>query len=262
MKIILSILILFFIVSCKKDTKQVPVLAFVVNTRAAGDAPFILRPPQSNSGGAFTYTSDNPAVAAISGSEITIKGTGSANITAVQVASADYREAKATAVFTVVPAGTIVAGQVYAGGIVVHLLTVSGVVHGYVVSEEDISVSSAWTNGSLLTTTATSAAIGGGMANTTKIIAALGEGTYAAKLCVNYRGGGFTDWFLPSSGELALVAARKNLVGGISETNYWSSTEAATVANANFVFMGPGNTAGISAFSKVYQYKVKAFRYF
>jgi hypothetical protein len=75
----------------------------------------------------------------------------------------------------------------------------------------------------------TSADIGAGYANTQTIIAALsgaGETGRAAQLCAAYSGGGFTDWFLPSQGELrALAEAFFTL--GISTIggSIWSSTE-------------------------------------
>ena len=51
-------------------------------------------------------------------------------------------------------------------------------------------------------TGATDTAIGTGAKNTTKIIAVLGNKAVAALLCRNYRGGGYSDWFMPSIGEL------------------------------------------------------------
>jgi len=54
--------------------------------------------------------------------------------------------------------------------------------------------------------------IGTGASNTQKIVAKFGnaepygnETDYAAKLCADYRGGGYDDWFLPSRDELGLM---------------------------------------------------------
>jgi hypothetical protein len=70
-----------------------------------GDAPFNLTPPTTNSGGAFTYTSSNNAVATISGSTVTIVGVGTSTITATQAATGSYATGSATATLTVsVPA--------------------------------------------------------------------------------------------------------------------------------------------------------------
>ena len=50
-------------------------------------------------------------------------------------------------------------------------------------------------------------------------------GSYAAKLCRDYRGGGFSDWYLPAKDELNLLYAQKSLVGGFVNEIYWSSSE-------------------------------------
>ena len=84
----------------------VPTLgALVVPNKVFGDPTFNLTPPTTNSGGAFTYTSSNTAVATISGSTVTIVGVGNSTITATQAATASYATGSATATLTVsVPA--------------------------------------------------------------------------------------------------------------------------------------------------------------
>ena len=47
-------------------------------------------------------------------------------------------------------------------------------------------------------------AVGTGKANTAAIVSTFGTG-YAASLCQNLSLNGYSDWFLPSTGELALV---------------------------------------------------------
>lgn len=70
-------------------------------------------------------------------------------------------------------------------------------------------------------------AIGTGKSNTQAIIESCGEANLAAKLCTEYRGGGKSDWFLPSKDELYLIYAnlRKNAIGGFAVNPYWSSSE-------------------------------------
>ena len=69
----------------------------------------------------------------------------------------------------------------------------------------------------------TGAAIGTGRANTIIILNADGNAP-AAKACIDYRGGGMSDWFLPSRDELnALYRARSQV--GISTGFFWSSTQ-------------------------------------
>jgi hypothetical protein len=76
---------------------------FSVPTKASGDAPFTLTAPTSNSSGAFTYSSSNPAVATVSGSTVTIIATGTTTITATQAATATHGSNSISATFTVTP---------------------------------------------------------------------------------------------------------------------------------------------------------------
>ena len=73
----------------------------------------------------------------------------------------------------------------------------------------------------------TGTAVGSGKANTDAIIAAQGNGSYAASLCKNLTLGGYSDWFLPSKDELDLMY--KNLKtkgsGGFGEGWLWSSSQ-------------------------------------
>ena len=55
----------------------------------------------SNSPGAFTFTSSNPAVASVSGGEISTVSTGTSTITATQAAAGDYLSGSVTALMTV-----------------------------------------------------------------------------------------------------------------------------------------------------------------
>ncbi|MGB3392398.1 MAG: autotransporter domain-containing protein [Stenotrophomonas sp.] len=55
-----------------------------------GEADFDLPPPQSNSSGAFTYASSNPAVATVNGRTVTLVGEGSTTLTATQAATSNY----------------------------------------------------------------------------------------------------------------------------------------------------------------------------
>jgi hypothetical protein len=108
--------------------------------------------------------------------------------------------------------------------------------HGLVCAIEDQSVGIQWYNGSNTTTGATATAIGTGSANTTAIIANQGavETAYAAGLARAYRGGGYTDWFLPSKDELNEMYQNMATINSTAAANdgsafstnfYWSSTE-------------------------------------
>jgi hypothetical protein len=70
-------------------------------TKTYFDGSFIITNPTSTSTGAFTYTSDNAAVATISGNTVTIIGAGTANITATQAADATYSSGSSIVSLTV-----------------------------------------------------------------------------------------------------------------------------------------------------------------
>lgn len=75
----------------------------------------------------------------------------------------------------------------------------------------------------------TGTGIGTGQSNTTKIIGIQGTGsTYASQLCDALVYGGYTDWFLPSKGELDLIYTNLKACGVCSFEHgyYWSSSEA------------------------------------
>ncbi|MEN5207811.1 fibronectin type III domain-containing protein [Stenotrophomonas terrae] len=55
-----------------------------------GEADFELPLPQSNSSGAFTFTSSNPAVATVNGRTVSLVGEGSATLTATQAATPNF----------------------------------------------------------------------------------------------------------------------------------------------------------------------------
>ena len=71
--------------------------------------------------------------------------------------------------------------------------------------------------------------VGFGRLNTAAIVAAHGEGTYAAAVAAAFRGGGRSDWFLPSKDELDLIYRHLH-VGPSRLTKIagavWTSTEA------------------------------------
>lgn len=70
-------------------------------------------------------------------------------------------------------------------------------------------------------------AIGTGKTNTATIIKRCEKSGIAAKAAADYRGGGKSDWFLPSKDELDLIYKNLKLIGaaGITNDAYWSSSE-------------------------------------
>jgi hypothetical protein len=134
-------------------------------------------------------------------------------------------------------------GDVYQGGKVAYIL-VNGdpgydatTQHGLIAATSDQSRSITWdrltgefplyqgTNRGAIGT-----AIGTGFSNTSNIIASQGiiATNYAAGLARAYKGGGYTDWYLPSKDELNKLYLNRVAIGGfISNSNglYWSSSE-------------------------------------
>ena len=65
-------------------------------TKNYGDADFIVTPPQTNSTGTFTYTSNNPSIATINGDLLTIHGIGTTTITVNQATTTNYLSGSTT----------------------------------------------------------------------------------------------------------------------------------------------------------------------
>ena len=87
--------------------------------------------------------------------------------------------------------------------------------------------------------TATSA--GTGLANTQKIVSGCSDAnadfSVAAKVASNYRGGGKSDWFLPSKDELKLLFENRSAVGkSFSAAQYWSSSQDTSVLSWSLDF--------------------------
>ena len=102
--------------------------------------------------------------------------------------------------------------------------------------------------------------IGTGRKNTGIIISILDEKAPAATLCANYRLGGKTDWFLPSSDELVQLYNNKTYVGNFSLTFYWSSSQMANSAeNAWRHAFDNGNAGTVSKFNRCYIRAIRAF---
>lgn len=110
-------------------------------------------------------------------------------------------------------------------------------------ASEDQSVIAKWGCYGKSIPGATGIAVSTGKSNTKALLENCGEANMAAKLCTAYRGGGKSDWFLPSKDELNLMYTnlKKNGVGSLASATYWSSSE------------GSANVAWAQSFSSGYK---------
>lgn len=134
-------------------------------------------------------------------------------------------------------------GDSYGGGIIFYVDSTGG--HGLISSLSDQSIAAPWDPISFPTVScdAYDSAIGSGKLNTAKICNKLATLNNAARICSNYRGGGFSDWFLPSLLELRQMYIHKHKIGNLSDEYYWSSTEYWSIQRNSafqFSFLHPG----------------------
>lgn len=114
-------------------------------------------------------------------------------------------------------------GENFGGGIIIRVDDESGL-HGTIVAKEDQSRGCYWSFGGKAgkpeVETPVSALI-----NTNKINDFYGGQNTAAKIARDYRGGGFTDWALPTQFELTAIYKNRALLGSY-HSQYWSCQEA------------------------------------
>ena len=189
-----------------------------------------------NAGGVVTLTAD-PDYENKSSYSFTVTATDAAGTTAAT-----------TVTFSITDVNEIVVevGDSYEGGIVFYLapsptdLDGDGVNDtGLIYANSNYTTTKSWNSGgwcSSCSSISTSTAIGTGATNTTAIINEYGSGTAtAAGFARAYNGGGFNDWFLPSTLEQdALInyfiekypaSGGWSEWGGIRSNVYWSSTQ-------------------------------------
>jgi hypothetical protein len=113
-------------------------------------------------------------------------------------------------------------GQTYGGGVIFYLDGTGQ--HGLISATTDQITAAPW--GCMGTSiSGTSTAIGTGQANTTLIVNGCSEAGIAARICNDLVLNGYSDWFLPSKGELYEMYTERAAIGGFASFNYWSSSE-------------------------------------
>ena len=112
----------------------------------------------------------------------------------------------------------------------------------------------------------TSDAVGSGAENTRLINAGCATAGIASRLAADSTAEGFTDWFIPSIDELALIYnnLKVNSLSNLQSWNYWSSTQGTTSAYGKYWWFGSGAVSGQtdknnSAGSNMYVRPIRAF---
>jgi len=172
-----------------------------------------------------TWTSGNTSAATVNAAGlVTIVTAGTASITATSTDNSGVLGSYTVSSYIVGSAGP-------AGGIVFHIKAAYSSGWRFMeVAPSDASSGIIWCISSSLNSLAIAAgtAIGTGKDNTAAIISHEGTASsYAALVCKNSSLGGYSDWFLPSLGELTEVYNALKPIGLLTgfSTNYWSSTQ-------------------------------------
>jgi hypothetical protein len=161
------------------------------------------------------------------------KTNGSKTVT-INYAEDNGCTAAAATASTPTTVSTLIVGETFQGGKVVSATYLAGETHGLIVALADQSTEIAWITGGSTQTTLngnTSTAMGTGQANTNFMKAQSGYTGGAAKVCDDYTNtetgtGIYSDWYLPSLNELALLCNNKTSLGGFTtDAYYWSSSE-------------------------------------
>lgn len=144
-------------------------------------------------------------------------------------------------VFTTLTPATPYLGQNYAGGIIFYIDGTGE--HGLVCATADQG-SYSW--GCEGTSIATGTAVGTGATNTAAILASCGTANIAAQACDSLVLNGYSDWFLPSVNELALMYTNLAAQGLGSFGNYYWSSSQADANSANLYYFGGGYSFNVS----------------
>lgn len=99
--------------------------------------------------------------------------------------------------------------------------------HGLVCAPEDQANVAEWGCEGTKIPGADGTVVGTGNQNTTDIVNGCFTAGIAAKICYDLVLNTYSDWYLPSQDELALMYTKlkKNKLGGFADAYYWSSTE-------------------------------------
>jgi hypothetical protein len=219
----------------------------ILRTSASGTAVYVERHfPTTNENGLVTIEIGNGTT--VSGSFGTIDWSsdtyyiktetdlnGGANYTITgtsQILSVPYALHAKTAEKITGNVFTHYIGELYGGGLIFYIEPMKDSLneeHGLIVSTEDVG----WADFQSLFFFHGSTSMWNGLENTNYIITHADVPVQGADLCVNYRGGGFSDWYLPSIREFQLLwrncfeimmALNLEDIHPYFGSNYWSSS--------------------------------------
>ena len=253
-------------------TSSTAILGGVLSSTGGATTTIGMMYSTSSTFGTFSTTSINTNAVA---------GTYTTTISGLSAVTTYYAKAYATntagttygpTISFATPVAPIAVGDSYGGGKVFYIFQpadqgyVANETHGLIAATVDQSTGIRWYNSNFgnQTTGATATAIGTGKSNTDKIIN-VQQGSlnwYAAGVARDYKGGGYTDWYLPSRDELNLLYTQKVMVGGFSNAYYWTSTET-SIGDAHFtIFFNGTNYPCCEGSQKYYYNSVRAIRKF
>lgn len=156
----------------------------------------------------------------------------------------------------------VVVGEAYGGGIVAYLFQsgdpgyVAGQLHGIIAAPTDQG-SYFWGCHAVLTG-GTTTGLGSGLGNTTAIVTGCADANCAARISYNAVLNNRSDWFLPGKDELNILYLNRNIIGGFTTTDYWSSSE----VDNNAAWKQNFSTGMQGSLYKINSYRVRSIRYF
>lgn len=126
-------------------------------------------------------------------------------------------------------------GDAYEGGYIYYITGSWPNYSGYIISQDEIIIPNAcWGCYGIRVVNARGQSVGDGLANTNAIVnegcggcgAPVGSAPTAAQATLDYSGSGYTDWWLPSSGDWSQIFANKSSFNFFTSSfGYWTSTE-------------------------------------
>jgi hypothetical protein len=164
--------------------------------------------------------------------------------------------------FTTLP--NLAVGQSYQGGIIAYIFVpgdsgyITGQTHGLIVTTTTQSTGTQW-GCSGTSIAGTSTVFGSGESNTISIVNNCTSTTNAAFLCYNLSAGGYSDWYLPDINELIKLYSNRGLIGGFSNTSYWSSSQSNSTLAWSLNFSTGLYTNGTNKTSNLFVRAIRKF---